>query len=73
MLFVNHRARKSNKRGSSHGNFHPRCEGLEAKILLAIDLGGTSPGGSSADFARFIAEETEKWVRVVKFAGIKAD
>ena len=37
------------------------------------DLGGTSPGGSSADFARFIAEETEKWVRVVKFAGIKAD
>jgi tripartite-type tricarboxylate transporter receptor subunit TctC len=37
------------------------------------DLGGTSPGGSSADFAKFIAEETEKWVRVVKFAGIKAD
>ncbi len=37
------------------------------------DLGGTSPGGSSADFARFIAEETEKWVKVVRFAGIKAD
>jgi tripartite-type tricarboxylate transporter receptor subunit TctC len=37
------------------------------------DLGGTSPGGSPADFARFIADETERWARVVKFAGIKAD
>jgi tripartite-type tricarboxylate transporter receptor subunit TctC len=37
------------------------------------DLGGTSPGGSSADFARFIADETERWAAVVKFAGIKAE
>jgi tripartite-type tricarboxylate transporter receptor subunit TctC len=37
------------------------------------DLGGTSPGGSSADFARFLADETERWAKVVKFAGIKAD
>jgi tripartite-type tricarboxylate transporter receptor subunit TctC len=37
------------------------------------DLGGTSPGGSSADFAKFIADETERWAKVVKFAGIKAD
>jgi tripartite-type tricarboxylate transporter receptor subunit TctC len=37
------------------------------------DLGGTSPGGSSADFARFLAEETDRWAKVVKFAGIKAD
>ena len=27
------------------------------------DLGGTSPGGSPADFAKFIADETEKWAR----------
>jgi tripartite-type tricarboxylate transporter receptor subunit TctC len=37
------------------------------------DMGGTSPGGSPADFAKFIADETEKWAKVVKFAGIKAD
>jgi tripartite-type tricarboxylate transporter receptor subunit TctC len=37
------------------------------------DLGGISPGGSPADFATFIADETEKWGKVVKFAGIKAE
>ncbi|HEY6255375.1 MAG TPA: tripartite tricarboxylate transporter substrate binding protein [Xanthobacteraceae bacterium] len=35
------------------------------------ELGGTPRGGSSADFAEFIAEETERWAKVVKFAGIK--
>jgi tripartite-type tricarboxylate transporter receptor subunit TctC len=29
--------------------------------------------GSPADFGQFIAKETEKWAKVVKFAGIKAD
>ena len=43
MLFVNRRARKSNERGASHGSFQPRCEGLEAKILLTIDLGLFNP------------------------------
>jgi hypothetical protein len=28
--------------------------------------------GVPADFGKFIADETEKWGRVVKFAGIKA-
>jgi tripartite-type tricarboxylate transporter receptor subunit TctC len=37
-----------------------------------IDMGGTVPGGTRAEFARFIAEETEKWGKVVRFAGIKA-
>jgi hypothetical protein len=27
--------------------------------------------GPPADFAKLIAEETEKWGKVVKFAGIK--
>ena len=44
MLFVNRRARKSTDRGPSYVNFQPRCEGLEAKILLTIDLGGTVAG-----------------------------
>jgi tripartite-type tricarboxylate transporter receptor subunit TctC len=37
------------------------------------DLGGSSPGGSSAEFARFLAEETERWRKVVNFAGIKVE
>jgi hypothetical protein len=29
--------------------------------------------GSPADFGTFIAEETAKWGKVIKFAGIKLD
>jgi len=37
------------------------------------DLGGTLLPGSTADFGKLIAEETEKWGKVVKFSGAKAD
>jgi len=37
------------------------------------DLGSTVLGGSPADFATLIAAETEKWAKVVKFAGIKPE
>ena len=37
------------------------------------DLGGTMFVGSPAEFGKFIAEDTEKWAKVVKFAGLKAD
>jgi tripartite-type tricarboxylate transporter receptor subunit TctC len=40
------------------------------KARLA-DLGGTPFGGSPADFGRLIADETEKWGKVIRFAGIK--
>ena len=36
------------------------------------DLGGTVFPGSPAEFRQFIAAETEKWARVIKFTGIKA-
>jgi tripartite-type tricarboxylate transporter receptor subunit TctC len=42
------------------------------KARLA-DLGGRVLAGSPADFGKLIAEETEKWGKVVKFTGIKAD
>jgi tripartite-type tricarboxylate transporter receptor subunit TctC len=35
------------------------------------DTGGTPRGGTPSDFAKFIVEETERWAKVVKFAGIK--
>ena len=37
------------------------------------DLGATTLAGSPADFGKLIAEETEKWGKVVKFSGAKAD
>jgi tripartite-type tricarboxylate transporter receptor subunit TctC len=42
------------------------------KARLA-DLGGTPFPGSPADFGKLIAEETEKWAKVVRFAGIQPD
>jgi tripartite-type tricarboxylate transporter receptor subunit TctC len=37
------------------------------------EVGSTVFPGLPADFGKFIVEETEKWGKVVKFAGIKAD
>jgi tripartite-type tricarboxylate transporter receptor subunit TctC len=36
-------------------------------------MGGVAPGGSSADFAKYIADEVRKWTDVVAFAGIKVE
>jgi tripartite-type tricarboxylate transporter receptor subunit TctC len=42
------------------------------KARLA-DLGGTALAGSPADFGKLIADETEKWAKVIKSVGIKAE
>src|SRR5262245_2674970 len=42
------------------------------KARLA-DLGGVSLPGSPADFGKLIVDESEKWAKVIKSAGIKAD
>jgi tripartite-type tricarboxylate transporter receptor subunit TctC len=44
----------------------------EMRARLA-DLGTTVLAGSAADFGKFITEETEKWAKVVKISGAKAD
>jgi tripartite-type tricarboxylate transporter receptor subunit TctC len=36
------------------------------------DVGASPSVGSPADLGKHIAEETEKWGKVVKFAGVKA-
>jgi tripartite-type tricarboxylate transporter receptor subunit TctC len=37
------------------------------------ELGASLIPGSPADFGKFVAEETGKWAKVVKFCGAKAD
>ena len=44
----------------------------QMKARLA-DLGGSVLPGSPADFGRLIADETEKWGKVIRAANIKAD
>jgi tripartite-type tricarboxylate transporter receptor subunit TctC len=46
----------------------------DPKINARIaDFGATVLGGSPAEFGKLIADETEKWTKVVKFAGIKPE
>jgi tripartite-type tricarboxylate transporter receptor subunit TctC len=58
-------------------------DGLDKEINAALgdpmmksrlaELGGSVLPGSPADFGKLLADETEKWSKVVKFAGIKAE
>ena len=43
---------------------------IEARLT---DMGGMLLTGSPADFGKLIADETEKWGKVIKLAGIKAE
>ena len=45
----------------------------EPKIMLRFSgLGATVLPGTPADFGKLIADETEKWAKVIRAAGIKA-
>jgi tripartite-type tricarboxylate transporter receptor subunit TctC len=47
---------------------------VDAKIKERLaDMGGEPMPMSTADFAKFIVDETEKWGKVVRAAGIKAE
>jgi tripartite-type tricarboxylate transporter receptor subunit TctC len=43
---------------------------LQARL---VDLGGMTVSGSPADFGKLVSDETEKWAKVIKFAGIKSE
>jgi hypothetical protein len=46
---------------------------LAAMPRRASALGASLLSGSSADFGKLIAAETEKWGKVIRFAGIKPE
>jgi tripartite-type tricarboxylate transporter receptor subunit TctC len=69
--------------GAPKGTPRPIVEKLNREINAALadtrmkakfdDLGCVLIGNSPEAFGNLIAEETEKWGRVVKFAGLRAD
>jgi tripartite-type tricarboxylate transporter receptor subunit TctC len=44
--------------------------GTKAQIA---GMGVSGLGGSPADFGKFLGDETEKWAKVIQFAGLKAE
>jgi tripartite-type tricarboxylate transporter receptor subunit TctC len=55
-----------------NGEINAGLADLKIKARLA-DLGSTPFVVSPADFSKFIGDETEKWAKVIKFAGIKPE
>ena len=47
--------------------------GLAGPATRIIDLGGTVLAGSPAEFGEYIADETKKWEKVIRFADIKPE
>jgi tripartite-type tricarboxylate transporter receptor subunit TctC len=46
----------------------------DPKVMARIaDLGGTAHPGSPSDFGKFIADETERWAKVIRAANIKPE
>ena len=46
----------------------------DPKLMVRLaDVGGISIAGSPGDFGKYIADETEKWAKVVRAANIKAE
>jgi hypothetical protein len=52
--------------------FRPLMTQCKVKARI-VELGGTVQGGTPAEFATIISEATDKWAKVIKFAGIKAE
>jgi tripartite-type tricarboxylate transporter receptor subunit TctC len=46
----------------------------DAKVRARIEeLGGTVAGGTPEEFSKVLVEATDKWAKVIKFAGIKVE
>jgi hypothetical protein len=61
------RGHRQGQQGNERGSRRPKSQERFA------DLGASLLPGSPADFSRLVADETEKWGKVVKFSGAKPD
>jgi tripartite-type tricarboxylate transporter receptor subunit TctC len=68
-------APKNTPKGIIDGLDHEINSGLADVSIQAriTDLGGAVLPGSSAEFGEYIADETEKWGKVIRFADIKPE
>ena len=68
------RAQEHAGRDRRHAQQGDQCGLADPKIKARLaDLGGTVLAGSPAEFGNLIADETEKWGKVIKSAGIKPE
>jgi hypothetical protein len=51
----------------------PSCGARVAEPKAKAELGASLLPGSPAEFGKLIADRTEKWATVAKFAGIKPE
>jgi tripartite-type tricarboxylate transporter receptor subunit TctC len=58
--------------GKLNSEINAALDDSKMKARLA-ELGGTALAGSPADFGKLIADETDKWGKVVKFSGAKPE
>jgi tripartite-type tricarboxylate transporter receptor subunit TctC len=63
-------ARRNHRRAEQGDQCRPCAPILKARFS---DLGGSAFSSSPAEFGKFIADEMEKWAKVVKFAGMKPE
>ena len=57
-----------NRSGTAIGTF-----GGSLKDVSAPDLGATATPMTIAEFAKLVADETEKWAKVIRVANIKVE
>jgi hypothetical protein len=50
-----------------------RADRARARAARFVEMGALILGGTPAEFGKMIADETEKWGKVVRFAGAKVD
>jgi hypothetical protein len=63
-------AQQGDQRGTSRSQDALADPKMKARLA---DLGGEPLPMMPADFGKLVAEDTEKWAKVVKFSGAKAD
>jgi hypothetical protein len=61
-----------------HPTIHANCRMDTRRRSCPHGVAGRSPGGlpepqGSAEYTQFVARELDRWVRVIKIAGIKGE